>query len=70
MQTIEGKTPLFCAILSGDIDPKVKQRIIKMWFDTNCVDLKLRKQTGEDLLFLATKNKMYEFIVEFCLRED
>ncbi len=43
MQTTEGKTPLFCAILSGDISLKVKQRIIKMWFDTNCIDLRLRK---------------------------
>lgn len=43
MQTTEGKTPLFCAILSGDISSKVKQRIIKLWFDTNCIDLRLRK---------------------------
>jgi len=43
MQTTEGKTPLFCAILSGDISLKTKQKIIKQWFDTNCVDLRLRK---------------------------
>ena len=37
MQTFEGKTPLFCTILSGDIKQiKKKQRIIKLWFDTNC----------------------------------
>ena len=70
MQTTEGKTPLFCAILSGDIKMHQKQRIIKLWFDTNCVDLSLRKQSGEDLLALARKNKLYEFIVEYCLRED
>ena len=71
MQTTEGKTPLFCAVLSGDIKQlSYKQRIIKLWFDTNCVDLSLRKQSGEDLLQLAKKNKLYEFIVEYCLRED
>ena len=71
MQTTEGKTPLFCAVLSGDIKQlSDKQRIIKLWFDTNCVDLSLRKQSGEDLLQLAKKNKLYEFIVEYCLRED
>ena len=43
MQTTEGKTPLFCAVLSGDIKLPDKQRIIKLWFDTNCVDLSLRK---------------------------
>ena len=26
--------------------------------------------SGEDLLQLAKKNKLYEFIVEYCLRED
>jgi hypothetical protein len=41
-----------------------------MWFDTFCVDLSLRKKTGEDLLELAKKNNLYEFIVEFCMRED
>ena len=70
MQTAEGKTPLFCAILSSDIDAKRKQQIIKLWFDTNQVDLKLRKSTGEDLLQIAKKNKQYDFIVEYCLRED
>ena len=43
MQTTEGKTPLFCAVLSGDIKLSDKQRIIKLWFDTNCIDLGLRK---------------------------
>jgi ankyrin repeat protein len=70
MQTTEGKTPLFCAVLSGDIKLADKQRIIKLWFDTNCIDLGLRKQSGEDLLQLARKNKLYEFIAEYCLRED
>ena len=70
METFEGKTPLICAILSGDISQKKKQKIIKLWFDTNCVDLRLRKQSGEDLLQLARKNKLYDFIVEYCLRED
>jgi hypothetical protein len=64
------KTPLFCAILSGDIKHEVKREIVKMWFDTFCVDLSLRKKTGEDLLELAKKNNLYEFIVEFCMRED
>ena len=70
MQTTEGKTPLFCAILSGDIKLQEKQRIIKLWFDTNSIDLSLRKSSGDDLLQLARKNKLYEFIVEYCLRED
>lgn len=71
MQTTEGKTPLFCAVLSGDIKHLPdKMRIIKLWFDTGCVDLSLRKSSGEDLLQLAKKNKLYEFIVEYCLRED
>ena len=44
MQTTEGKTPLFCAVLSGDIKHiPDKMKIIKLWFDTNCVDLSLRK---------------------------
>ena len=47
MQTTEGKTPLFCAVLSGDIKQlSDKQRIIKLWFDTNCVDLSLRKRVA------------------------
>jgi ankyrin repeat protein len=35
MQTIEGKTPLFCAILSGDIKLQMKKDIIKLLFDTS-----------------------------------
>ena len=70
MQTKEGKTPLFCCILSGDIKISDKQKVIKLWFDANCVDLTLRKSSGEDLLQLAKKNELYEFIVEYCLRED
>jgi ankyrin repeat protein len=46
MQTIEGKTPLMCAISSKEIDKNQKQRIVKLWFDTNCIDFKLRKKTG------------------------
>lgn len=34
MQTTEGKTPLFCAILSGDIKLQLKKDIIKLLFDT------------------------------------
>ena len=34
LQTIEGKTPLFCSILSGDIKIELKKDIIKMLFDT------------------------------------
>ena len=48
----------------------MKKEIVKMWFDTYAVDLSLRKKTGEDLLELAKKNNLYEFIVEFCMRED
>jgi hypothetical protein len=71
LQTTEGKTPLFCVILSADIeDEEKKHRIIKLWFDTNCVDLSLRKKTGEDLLQLAQANHLYQFVVEYCLRED
>jgi hypothetical protein len=47
------KTPLFCAILSGDIKLDKKKEIVKLWFDTYQVDLYLRKKTGEDLLELA-----------------
>jgi hypothetical protein len=61
---------LFCAILSGDIKPEKKREIVKMWFDTNMIDLTLRKKTGEDILELANKNALYEFIVESCMRED
>lgn len=70
MQTIEGKTPLFCAILSGDIKLQTKKDIIKLLFDTSQVDLNLRKSTGEDLLELAKKNNLYDYIVLYCLRED
>ena len=47
-----------------------KQEIVKMWFDTFMIDLTLRKKTGEDLLDLAKKNNMYDFIVNYCMRED
>ena len=70
MQTVEGKTPLFCAILSCDIKIEVKMEILKMLFDTNQVDLSLRKKTGEDILELASNNKLHDFIVLKCLRED
>ena len=57
LQTIEGKTPLFCAMLSGDIkDFTLKKRIIKLLFETDCINVLLRKQTGEDMLALAKKN--------------
>ena len=59
-----------CAILSGDIKIEQKKEIIKLWFDTYMIDLQLRKKSGEDLLDLAKKNNLYEFIVEFCIRED
>ena len=64
------KTPLFCAILSGDIKLEKKKEIVKLWFETFNIDLQLRKKTGEDLLELAKKNSLYEFIVENCMRED
>ena len=35
LQTIEGKTPLFCVIMSGDITIDKKKTIIKMLFDTD-----------------------------------
>ena len=70
MQTVEGKTPLFCTILSGDIQINVKKEIIKLLFDSGNIDLSLRKATGEDLLKLAKNNSLYEFIVVYCLRED
>ena len=34
------------------------------------MDLSLRKGTGEDLLELAKRNNLYDFIVQYCLRED
>ena len=70
MQTLEGKTPLFCAVLSGDINLETKKEIMKKIFDRCQVDLQLRKSTGEDLCQMAKKNHLYEFLVEFCLRED
>ena len=70
MQTVEGKTPLFCTILSGDIKIPAKKEIIKLLFDSGHIDLSLRKSSGEDLLELAKKNSLYDFIVVFCLRED
>jgi hypothetical protein len=71
MQTLEGKTPLFCAILSCDIKQiQIKKDIIKLLFDTGKIDLSLRKGSGEDLLDLAKRNQLYDFIVGHCLRED
>ena len=71
MQTLEGKTPLFCAILSCDIKQiAVKKDIIRLLFETGKMDLALRKGTGEDLLDLAKRNQLYDFIVGNCLRED
>ena len=70
MQTVEGKTPLFCTILSGDITIPVKQQIIKLLFDSGNIDLSLRKSSGEDLLKLAKNNSLYDYIVVYCLRED
>ena len=71
MQTLEGKTPLFCAILSCDIkQAQLKKDIIKLLFDTGKIDLSLRKGSGEDLLDLAKRNQLYDFIVTSCLRED
>ena len=61
---------MFCAILSGDIKLDKKKEIVKLWFDTFQIDLQLRKKTGEDLLELAKKNNMYEYIVDNCMRED
>ena len=70
MQTTEGKTPLFCAILSCDISIQTKMDILKLLFGTQQIDLSLRKRTGEDLLELATNNKLHDFLVLRCLRED
>ena len=64
MQTLEGKTPLFCAILSCDIKQiQTKKDIIRLLFDTGKIDLSLRKGSGEDLLDLARRNQLYSFIV-------
>ena len=41
-----------------------------MLFDTGKIDLSLRKSTGEDLLDLAKRNNLYDYIVTNCLRED
>ena len=38
LQTIEGKTHLFCSILSGDIKIELKKEIIKLLFDTQQID--------------------------------
>lgn len=57
-------------MLSGDIKIEVKKDIVKLWFDTFMIDLSLRKKTGEDLLELAKKNGLYDYIVEYCMRED
>ena len=70
LQTSCGKTPLFCAILSGDNKMDQKKEIIRMLFNTDMMNLQLRKESGEDLLQVATKNSLYEFIVNSCLRED
>lgn len=57
MQTLEGKTPLFCAILSCDIKHiQTKKDIIRLLFNTGKIDLSLRKGSGEDLLDLAKRN--------------
>ncbi len=50
LQTSCGKTPLFCAILSGDNQLAQKKEIIRMLFGTEMMDLSLRKESGEDLL--------------------
>ena len=70
MQSVEGKTPLFCAMLSCDIKIDVKKEILKLLFDTNQIDLSLRKKTGEDTLKMATNNELHDYIVLKCLRED
>ena len=50
LQTVEGKTPLYCAMLSGDLSSEKKKEIVRIWFDTFEIDLRLRKKSGEDLL--------------------
>ena len=57
-------------MLSGDINLEKKKEIVKLWFDTYQIDLNLRKKTGEDLLALASKNNLYDYIVDNCMRED
>ena len=55
---------------SAQIKPDKKKEIVKLWFDSYQIDLSLRKKTGEDLLTLASKNNLYEYIVDYCMRED
>ena len=64
------KSPIFCAIMSGDINLEKKKELVRTWFDTQMVDLNLRKKSGEDIMELAKKNNLYDFIMEFCMRED
>ena len=47
-----------------------KKEIIRMLFNTDMMNLQLRKESGEDMLQVATKNSLYDFIVNNCLRED
>ena len=54
---------MFCAVCSADIDIDKKKEVIAMWFETDMVDLKVRKESGEDLLQLAKKNGLYDYIV-------
>lgn len=70
LQTAEGKSPLFWCISSGDISLEVKKQIIDMWLGTKMIDFTLRKKTGEDLLQLAQKNKLSDYITILWLRED
>ena len=70
IQTIEGKTPLFWWISSGDIKKGKKKQMIKIWLDTKMIDFSLRKKTGENLLELAKKNSLYDYIWELLLIED
>eukprot|EP00347_Sterkiella_histriomuscorum_P017610 403348682 len=70
LQTVEGKTPLTCAILSGSLTLDQKKEIIKIWFETFSVDIRLRKKTGEDILELSQRNNLFEYVSEYCYRED
>ena len=70
IQTVEGKTPLFCAITSGAILSEKKKEIIEIWFETGVIDFSLRKKSGEDLLELASKNNVYDHVAMLCSRED
>ena len=58
LQTSEGKTPLFCALDSNAIKIDKKEKLIKIWFETGCVDLTLRNKSNLDLLDLAKKHKL------------